>query len=293
MSRLSVFSWSTSVGVHAAVLAVLGSLFTSARAERPTVVGTRAVISSTFTAVPMPAAKPLTVEAVVEPLDVPKPSVEPAREPGIAESMREQFAALPPLDLSATDRPQELSRVAHSESHLGRQESVAISAQPRTTQQIDKPKDSRIDRTEILPVEQQSLPKPDKQPIHRVRLPRSGPQPVKLSTELVENVAQASPAAIPQSVGTTETTPARPLENPSPLYPEGAVRRGMEGVVTLSVTIGADGLVSAVKIASSSGHRILDDAALDAVRNWEFHPATRDDKPVEWTARLPIRFRLK
>jgi periplasmic protein TonB len=37
---------------------------------------------------------------------------------------------------------------------------------------------------------------------------------------------------------------------------------------------------------------VLDQAALDAVRRWRFSPATRGGKPVEWTARLPIRFRL-
>lgn len=264
-------------------------------------VGSRAVISSTFTAVPLAVepltVEPLTAEAVVEPQDIPEPSTEPAPKTPIAESVRELFDSFPPLDQNASPRPLELPPLARSESKLSRQQSIALAALPRATQVIDRPIDPPITRTEVpsverQPVETKPVTERRKQPVRPVPLPRTGPQPVELPDEPVEEVSQPTPAAAPQSVGTTETTPARSLQNPSPLYPADAVRRGIEGVVTLRVTIGANGLVKSVEIARSSGHRILDNSALDAVRNWEFDPASREDKPVEWTARLPIRFRL-
>lgn len=101
------------------------------------------------------------------------------------------------------------------------------------------------------------------------------------------------PAAAPQSPGTSETTPARVLVNPSPVYPPDALRRGLEGLVLLRVTIGPDGRVTEVSVARSSGVRKLDESARDAVRRWKFEPAMRDGNTVEWTARLPVRFRLK
>jgi periplasmic protein TonB len=93
-------------------------------------------------------------------------------------------------------------------------------------------------------------------------------------------------------VGTTPTKPARPISNPNPMYPPDAVQQGLEGRVILSVTISFTGKVTKVTVAESCGHESLDQAALGAVRRWRFSPATRDGKPVEWTARLPIRFRL-
>lgn len=100
------------------------------------------------------------------------------------------------------------------------------------------------------------------------------------------------PAAKPQTIGTSETTPARVLRNPSPVYPPDAVSRGLEGLVLLKVTVAEDGRVNAVEVVKSSGVRQLDESARDAVRSWQFQPARRDGKAVEWSARLPVRFRL-
>ena len=47
-------------------------------------------------------------------------------------------------------------------------------------------------------------------------------------------------------------------------YPPEAVARGIEGEVRLLVRLDADGRVSEARIAASSGHAILDDAALRA-----------------------------
>jgi protein TonB len=50
------------------------------------------------------------------------------------------------------------------------------------------------------------------------------------------------------------------------LYPEEAIKRGLSGEVVLIVEIGAGGRIVGASVATSSGHRILDDAALRAVR---------------------------
>ena len=93
------------------------------------------------------------------------------------------------------------------------------------------------------------------------------------------------------AVGSDAVTPARPLVNRPPFYPTEAVRRGIEGKLVLKLTISASGAVSRVEVAESSGYRMLDDAAVAAVREWKFIPAQRGGQPVSWTARQPIRFR--
>jgi protein TonB len=82
------------------------------------------------------------------------------------------------------------------------------------------------------------------------------------------------------------------LHNPRPDYPEMAKRRQWEGKVILRVQVLASGRAGQVTIAGSSGHEILDEAALEAVRNWHFVPARRGDQPVDSVVNVPINFNL-
>jgi len=81
--------------------------------------------------------------------------------------------------------------------------------------------------------------------------------------------------------------------NPLPPYPGSARRMGMEGVVLLEVIVAPDGRAREVRVLRSSGHALLDEAAVSTVRtHWRFIPARRDGVPVESRAEVPIRFRL-
>jgi periplasmic protein TonB len=84
-----------------------------------------------------------------------------------------------------------------------------------------------------------------------------------------------------------------PLACPQPVYPIPAMRRGMQGVVTLLVAVDPEGHVTQVRLLESSGHGILDRAAQDAVAKWVFQPATEDGEAVPGAARVPIRFRIR
>jgi protein TonB len=76
-------------------------------------------------------------------------------------------------------------------------------------------------------------------------------------------------------------------------YPRASKILDEQGVVMLSVRIGIDGRPLEIIICASSGHRRLDQAALDAVAHWRFRPVTRDGVPIEAWTRLPIAFRLQ
>ena len=103
---------------------------------------------------------------------------------------------------------------------------------------------------------------------------------------------QASPASTSQTAGTGVTRLPRPQRNPPPIYPSLAATRRWEGKTTLRVRIEADGGVSKVEVARSSGYPVLDAAAVRAIRNWVFTPALKDGKPTAITVRLPVRFSL-
>jgi protein TonB len=81
-------------------------------------------------------------------------------------------------------------------------------------------------------------------------------------------------------------------DNPKPVYPAYARRRGIEGRVVLGVEVTAEGNASAVAVVESSGHDSLDAAALKVVRQWRFDPAVRDGGVVPSRVQVPILFRL-
>ena len=81
--------------------------------------------------------------------------------------------------------------------------------------------------------------------------------------------------------------------NPLPKYPQMARQKHWQGVVWLLVDVSAEGLVDDLQIEQSCGYRVLDRAASQAVRNWEFSPARRAGLVVESQVRIPVRFRLE
>ena len=98
-------------------------------------------------------------------------------------------------------------------------------------------------------------------------------------------------AATPSAGGTRGAAPRG--DNPKPVYPFGARRRGEQGRVLLRVTVSPTGAASTVSVAESSGSERLDNSALETVRQWRFQPAHRAGTPVAAEVTVPIRFQLR
>ncbi len=97
-------------------------------------------------------------------------------------------------------------------------------------------------------------------------------------------------AALPPA--TSKHTDAKYRRNPKPQYPRVAREKGYEGDVYLKVLVLHDGTVGEISVHRSSGYEVLDVAALRAVQDWLFVPATRDGVPVARWAIVPVKFRL-
>jgi len=82
------------------------------------------------------------------------------------------------------------------------------------------------------------------------------------------------------------------LRSPQPRYPAVAREQGWEGTTLLRVEIQADGLVGAIQIVQSAGHRELDDAAIESVRAAQFQAARLNGTPVASWVEVPVKFRL-
>ena len=65
----------------------------------------------------------------------------------------------------------------------------------------------------------------------------------------------------------------------------------MSGTVVLQVTVDEMGDVSDVKIIS--GHQLLTEAAVNAVRQWKYSPTLLNNEPVSVIATVTVQFVLK
>ena len=79
---------------------------------------------------------------------------------------------------------------------------------------------------------------------------------------------------------------------PEPIYPAMSKRMGEEGKVVVLLFVGRDGFVEQSKIMESSGIALLDQAALEAVRQWQFSPPQRNGKVAGVWVWAPIFFKL-
>ena len=79
---------------------------------------------------------------------------------------------------------------------------------------------------------------------------------------------------------------------PKPAYPELARLRGQEGTVLLLADVDEKGAAKSVVVQRSSGHGLLDRAALDAVQRWRFKASHRAGSAASFQVLVPVEFRL-
>ena len=112
----------------------------------------------------------------------------------------------------------------------------------------------------------------------------------------------SSPAASSETLkpdqadsGNSTSTPlfnADYLHNPKPAYPLIARRLRLEGTAIVRALVSPEGKAEIVRLGTSSGSNVLDQAALNAVRTWSFVPARQGNQAVSAWVDVPIRFRL-
>lgn len=173
-----------------------------------------------------------------------------------------------------------------------------------------------------------SLPPPAKKPLVKKQI-KPKPQPVMTKpapavqktpdftqfepfepftpTPPVEQTSKASSSSKSTTTGTGSATSsssndstfteanyrANYAHNPKPTYPTIAKSRGWQGKVLLRVKVSAQGLSDAVTVEESSGREMLDESAIEAVKQWRFIPAKRGNTPVASSVIVPIVFTLR
>ena len=172
-------------------------------------------------------------------------------------------------------------------------------------------------RAQAVPAPSSKPRRPPPKPRPRQTIPRTasiaGKTLLPASKPAVSNTAPAGTLAIssvtanPQLAGLTGSGtdkpwagdeaksmgPAAHTGNRPPEYPARARRRGWEGRVVLRVRVAITGRALSVEVKKSSGYRLLDRTAEEAVRKWQFSPGRLAGVPVVTSADVPIVFRLK
>ncbi len=90
--------------------------------------------------------------------------------------------------------------------------------------------------------------------------------------------------------GASQVTQPRLISSPQPAYPAIAAQMRTQGDVVIKARIDANGRVAAMQVIS--GPEILQQAALNALRQWKYQPSKLDGQPVPAEIQVIIRFRL-
>jgi protein TonB len=85
-------------------------------------------------------------------------------------------------------------------------------------------------------------------------------------------------------------TPPRLIKQTRPVYPQDAFIKKIEGVVEVEILIDANGRVARARVMRSVP--LLDQAAIETVKQWVFSPAIKGGRPVPTTAIAPVTFRI-
>jgi periplasmic protein TonB len=86
----------------------------------------------------------------------------------------------------------------------------------------------------------------------------------------------------------TESAP-KPISSKAPQYPPDMALSGISGEVVLSFVVDRNGHPKQITVVKSSAKE-FETAALAAVAEWEFTPATRNGQAIESKVVFPIRF---
>jgi len=88
-----------------------------------------------------------------------------------------------------------------------------------------------------------------------------------------------------------DVRPAKLVGSVAPVYPQLAKSQHVSGDVKVDALIDTTGKVTTMKVVS--GPTLLHQAAMDALRQGRYQPATLDGKPVPMHLTVTLQFRLQ
>jgi periplasmic protein TonB len=156
---------------------------------------------------------------------------------------------------------------------------------------------------DVVPIKPDELPRTPPPPLPRlphVEIPKV-PQPVlDVAPSPSQTTITATTNTPPQT--TTRSTPPSvdraavsiAATHTTPPYPVVERRLGIEGTVTLRLTVGTEGQVTAAEVVTSAGREALDQAARAwIIGHWRYRPALKEGSPAVMQVLASVTYSLK
>jgi periplasmic protein TonB len=303
--RFGWSAWAAAAAIHAIIgtAVLLYAVFAKLPEPLPVVAVTLSFEPSKATAEPgpnrttetppsatPPAQTPPDQTQIAETPPVPAEPPAPEASPEIAATPEPRQAATPPEPAEVEPPPIELPPPPTPEPPVAAApEQVAITVAPPPPPPRPTPPPRRPARPQAAPAKHKAPTQPHAPAPPPAAVPGDSDKPpapsLSAGTPPAVEAPAAAPIIAPSPVGAA-------AGNPKPEYPISARRRHLEGRLVLRVDVTDSGSASSVAVAVSSGHSVLDEAALNAVRAWRFNPATRGGKAIPGVTYVPIQFRL-
>jgi TonB family protein len=86
---------------------------------------------------------------------------------------------------------------------------------------------------------------------------------------------------------------AKLISRTSPVYPDSALQKGVQAAVMIQAIIGKDGNVLSPHVIGTGIPEDLAEAALNAVRTWQYEPTRLNGEPVEVITTITVNFQLQ
>lgn len=213
------------------------------------------------------------------------------------ESGSGQTGLVIPVTLESADESETTQQVTQEP------ESLPIPAPP-----VEKPVDIQLEQTND-PTESPKLTEPAAEPVttpmqpatpaeSSTQMPSSSQTPANNTAQPLFSAGSGGSSIQQKDIGVQEAAPVTAaqidpnyLHRPDPVYPVLSKRMREQGKVLLRVSLDAQGVVKDIAILKSSDFQRLDQAALEAVRQWRFIPAKRGTESIAATVDVPIEFR--
>ncbi|MEZ8950741.1 MULTISPECIES: TonB family protein [unclassified Vibrio] len=175
---------------------------------------------------------------------------------------------------------------------------------PKKKAITNKPRPKKVEKKIVEKKPVQKKPVAEKKVVKKERpepkaKSKPTPQPEKLADKKVDKNMDESanqPQEVNQGISNKEpvliTKPSFSSRPTPPNYPRQARRRGIEGVATYEIWLDAEGKQVKQALVNSSGALMLDNAALEAIKQWKFSPHTVNGRAIAHRVQIPVRFRL-
>jgi TonB family protein len=101
-------------------------------------------------------------------------------------------------------------------------------------------------------------------------------------------VPEQTPTPPPPLVRVSQIAAPQPVVRVPPRYPKLAIDIGLSGVVVVEAEVDTTGRVRTVR--ALSGHKLLVDAALEAVSHWRYQPMLLNGEPTAFILNVKVEF---